>query len=35
LKHVGLLPGRLRNVLQNTTQVKWVLNVKELTTQGC
>jgi hypothetical protein len=28
LKHVGLLPGPLRDVLQHTTHVKWVLNVK-------
>jgi hypothetical protein len=32
LQHVGLLPGPLRDVLQHTTHVKWVLNIKGLTT---
>jgi hypothetical protein len=35
LKHVGLLPGPLCDVLQQTTNVNWVLNTKGLTTQGC
>jgi hypothetical protein len=35
LKHVGLLPGPLHDVLHQTTKVKWVLNTKGLTTQRC
>jgi hypothetical protein len=35
LKHVGLLPGPLRDVLQRTTDINWVLNTKGLTTQRC
>jgi hypothetical protein len=35
LKHVRLLPGPLRDVLQQTTNVNWVLNTKGLITQGC
>jgi hypothetical protein len=35
LKHVGLLPGPLRDVLQHTTDVNWVLNTKGFTTQRC
>jgi hypothetical protein len=35
LKHVGLLAGPLRDVLHQTTEVKWVLNTKGLTTQRC
>jgi hypothetical protein len=35
LKHLRLLPRPLCDVLQQTTYVKWVLNTKGLTTQGC
>jgi hypothetical protein len=35
LKQVGLLPGPLRDVLPQTTDIIWVLNTKGLTTQGC
>jgi hypothetical protein len=35
LKHVGLLLGPLRDVLQRTTDINWVLNTKGFTTQRC
>jgi hypothetical protein len=35
LKHVGLLPGPLCDVLQQTTYINWVLNTKGLATQRC
>jgi hypothetical protein len=35
LKHVRLLPGPLRDILQQTTDINWVLNTKGLTTQRC
>jgi hypothetical protein len=35
LKHVGLLTGPLRDVLQHTTDISWVLNTKGPTTQRC
>jgi hypothetical protein len=35
LKHIGLLAGPLRDVLHQTTEIKWVLNTKGLTTQRC
>jgi hypothetical protein len=35
LKHVRLLSGPLRDVLQQTIHVKWALNTKGLTTQAC